>query len=91
MRALKALLKVWLGLTLGLGLAELAFHVRDDGAFPHLNLYAADARLGVRLEPNTAMRLRVADNAVTTVSFIFYSMPIFFPRPGAWMKRPLPM
>ena len=67
MRALKALFKVMLGLTLGLLLAELAFHVRDAGAFPHLNLYRVDPQLGVRLEQNASMKLRVADNPITTV------------------------
>lgn len=67
MRALKALLKVSLGLTLGLVLAEVAFSFRDAGAFPHLNLYTVDPQLGVRLEPNASMKLRVADNPVTTV------------------------
>ena len=67
MRALKALLKVVVGLSLGLVLAEAAFSFRDSGAFPHLNLYTADPRLGVRLEPNASMKLRVANNPVTTV------------------------
>ena len=67
MRALKALFKVMLGLTLGLLLAELAFHVRDSGAFPHLNLYMVDPTRGVRLEPNASMKLQVADNPITTV------------------------
>ena len=67
MRALKALLKVLFGLTLGLVIAEGAFRFRDEGAFPHLNLYTVDPKLGVRLEPNAEMKLRVANNAVTTV------------------------
>ncbi len=67
MRALKALVKVLLGLSLGLLLAEGAFWLRDRGAFPHLNLYLPDERLGVRLWPHTEMKLRVADNAVTSV------------------------
>ena len=46
MRALKAVLKVLLGLTLGLVLAELAFRLRDHGAFPHVNFYVEDAALG---------------------------------------------
>jgi hypothetical protein len=63
----KSLFKVVLGLVIGVGLAELAFSARDSGAFPHLNLYEADAELGVRLQPDTSMKLRVADNDVTTV------------------------
>ncbi len=67
MRAFKALLKVLLGLTLGLAIAEGVFSLRDEGAFPHLNLYMVDATLGVRLEPHASMKLRVTNNAVTTV------------------------
>lgn len=67
MRALKALIKVMLGMTLGLVLAEAVFSFRDSGAFPHLNLYTADPKLGVRLEPDASMKLRVANNPVTTV------------------------
>ncbi len=67
MRVLKALIKVMLGMTLGLVLAEAAFSFRDSGAFPHLNLYTVDPKLGVRLEPNASMKLRVANNPVTTV------------------------
>lgn len=68
MRALKAVAKVVLGLALGVGLAEVVFSQRDAGAFPHLNLYVADEALGVKLQPNARMKLRVADtNPVTTV------------------------
>lgn len=68
MRALKAVAKVLLGLALGIGIAELVFNFRDDGAFPHLNLYVPDDALGVKLQPNAEMKLRVADtNPVTTV------------------------
>lgn len=59
--------KVALGLTLGVVAAEGAFYVRDQGAFPHLNLYVADAQRGVRLKASEQMKLRVADNPVTTV------------------------
>ncbi|MBL8915861.1 MAG: hypothetical protein JNM17_34500 [Archangium sp.] len=65
---MKALLKVLLGLALGLVIAEFAFRMRDEGAFPHLNFYKPDDALGVRLEPNATMKLRVANNAVTTVT-----------------------
>ena len=61
------MLKVLVGLSLGLLLAEGAFRVRDDGAFPHLNLYRVDDALGVRLQPDASMKLRVANNPVTTV------------------------
>jgi hypothetical protein len=56
------------GLAVGLGLAEAAFHVRDRGAFPHLNVYVSDDRLGVRLRPGAAQRLRSGpNNPVTSV------------------------
>jgi hypothetical protein len=55
------------GLVLGLVLAEAAFHVRDHGAFPHLNLYVTDARLGVRLRPGGSQRLAFGSNPVTSV------------------------
>jgi hypothetical protein len=40
---------------LGLVLAEVAFRVRDHGAFPHVNFYVEDAALGTRLGPNASM------------------------------------
>ncbi|APR88307.1 hypothetical protein A7982_13656 [Minicystis rosea] len=55
------------GLALGLGLAEAGFHLRDRGAFPHLNLYESDARLGVRLRPGSAQRLLFGKNPLTSV------------------------
>lgn len=67
MKLLKGLFKVLLGLSLGLALAELAFRLRDDAAFPHLNIYLADEQQGVRLEPNAEMKLRVGENPLTTV------------------------
>ncbi len=65
---MKALLKVLLGLSLGVVIAEFAFRMRDDGAFPHLNIYTADEKQGTRLEPNASMKLRVGDNPLTTVN-----------------------
>jgi hypothetical protein len=56
------------GLALGLGLAEAGFRWHDDGAFPHLNLYVADPKLGVRLEPGGTQRISYGGNPVTTVS-----------------------
>lgn len=67
MRALSAALKVLVGLTLGVVIAEFAFRARDDGAFPHLNLYEADATLGVKLSPNAEMRLKLGNNPTTTI------------------------
>ncbi|MBL8915809.1 MAG: hypothetical protein JNM17_34240 [Archangium sp.] len=69
MRVLKALLKVLLGVTLGLVIAEVAFNVRDHGAFPHVNFYTEDAELGVTLIPNATMQLQIAGtNPVTTAA-----------------------
>jgi hypothetical protein len=56
------LLQVALGLALGAGLVEAAFWQRDGGAFPHLNVYRADGRLGVRLEPHASQRFALHDN-----------------------------
>ncbi|MBL8937451.1 MAG: hypothetical protein JNM69_23015, partial [Archangium sp.] len=67
MRALSAALKVVFGLSLGVVIAEFAFRARDDGAFPHLNLYEADATLGVKLTPNAEMRLKLGKNPTTTI------------------------
>jgi hypothetical protein len=55
------------GLALGLALAEVAFHLRDHGAFPHLNVYVPDARLGVRLRPGATQRVAFGKNPVTSV------------------------
>lgn len=62
-RSLKALA----GIGVGLALVEAAFFWRDSGAFPHLNVYEADAELGVRLRPGASQRTRVEPNAVTSV------------------------
>jgi len=51
-----------LGLLLGAGLVEAAFHVRDGGAFPHLNLYQPDAQLGARLRPHASQRFALGKN-----------------------------
>jgi lysophospholipase L1-like esterase len=68
-RIIKAVLKVLLGVTLGLLLAEFAFNLRDHGAFPHVNFYEEDPQLGVRLRPNASMQLQVAGtNPVTTAA-----------------------
>ena len=67
MRVLSAVLKVLVGLTLGVVIAELAFRARDDGAFPHLNLYEEDAALGVKLAANAQMKLKLGANPTTTI------------------------
>jgi hypothetical protein len=56
-----------LGLLVGLGAAEAIFRSRDHGAFPHLNLYAPDPELGVRLRPGESMKLAFAGNPLTGV------------------------
>lgn len=55
-----------LGLALGLVLAEAAFHHRDDGAFPHVNFYEADAELGTRLRPHAEEQISFSGNPVST-------------------------
>ncbi len=52
------------GVVAGAGMAELAFAVRDDWAFPHVNTFVADAKLGVRFKPNARGRIRLAGNPV---------------------------
>jgi hypothetical protein len=48
-------------------IAEAGFHVRDHGAFPHLNVYVPDERLGVRLRPGATERIVFGKNPVTSV------------------------
>lgn len=67
-RALRILVQLLLGLTLGLVLVEVGFSMRDEGAFPHLNLYVGDAELGARLRPSSSQRFKFQDNAVTDIS-----------------------
>jgi len=66
-RIVVALLQMILGVALGLGLAEAVFHYRDDGAFPHLNVYEADAQLGARLRPGASQRVSFGGNPATAV------------------------
>lgn len=67
MRIVVALLQMVLGIALGLGIAEAVFHYRDDGAFPHLNVYEADAQLGARLRPGASQRVSFGGNPTTSV------------------------
>ena len=60
-------IQIALGLVAGGGVAEAAFHVRDDGAFPHLNVYEPDARLGVRLRPGATEGVAFNGNPKTRV------------------------
>lgn len=66
-RLRSATLKVCLGLLLGLVIAEGVFRLRDDGAFPHVNLYLPDAELGTRLEPFATQRLAFTGNPATSL------------------------
>src|SRR5690349_15632783 len=58
---------VFAGLFAGLAVAELVFRSRASGAFPHLNVYVADAELGVRLEPGATQKISFGGNPVTSV------------------------
>ncbi|UQA57671.1 alginate O-acetyltransferase AlgX-related protein [Polyangium aurulentum] len=60
-------LLVALGLAAGLVAAEGMFRLRDEGAFPHLNVYQPDDKLGVRLRPGATQKTRVAPNPVCDV------------------------
>ncbi len=55
------------GTLLGVVLAEGLFWLADDGAFPHLNVYDADATLGARLRPGATQRVAFGGNPVTSV------------------------
>jgi hypothetical protein len=63
----RSLLKVLLGTAVGLAIAEGAFRLRDGGAFPHLNVYVADAERGVRLLPHAEERVSFGGNPVSSV------------------------
>ena len=47
--------------------AEVGFRLADDGAFPHLNTYEADAELGTRMRPGATTRVAVHGNPATDV------------------------
>jgi hypothetical protein len=59
--------QVVLGLLVGLILTELAFRWRDDGAFPHVNVYLPDAELGARLEPGAEQKFKLRGNPLTRI------------------------
>ena len=63
----RRLLQMLAGLAIGLVVAELGFSFRDDGAFPHVNFYAADDVLGARLRPHARERLAFGGNPTTTI------------------------
>jgi hypothetical protein len=60
-------IQVALGLALGLLFTECGFRLRDRGAFPHINLYVPDAKLGVRLRPGASERISFSGNPVSQV------------------------
>ncbi len=57
-RLVMAGLKITLGLSVGLGVAEGAFRRRDQGAFPLVNTYERDPARGVRLLPGATTRVK---------------------------------
>lgn len=59
--------RIALGLMLGLFIAEVVFRFRDDGAFPHVNVYLPDEKLGTRLEPGASQRLAFTGNPATSL------------------------
>lgn len=66
-RPLLIAVQVVLGLGLGAAIAEVAFSIRDGGAFPHVNFYLADPELGVRLEPGATMEFQLRPNPAATI------------------------
>lgn len=59
--------QVVLGLAAGLVVTELAFRWRDDGAFPHVNVYLPDAELGARLAPGAEQKFKLRTNPLTSI------------------------
>lgn len=59
--------QVVLGLAVGLVVTELAFRWRDDGAFPHVNVYLPDAELGARLAPGAEQKFKLRTNPLTSI------------------------
>ena len=67
MKTLRRVAFVVLGLIAGLLVVEGVFHLRDHGAFPHLNVYRADEQLGVRLLPGSTEKISFSGNPVSQV------------------------
>lgn len=59
--------QVLAGLAVGSGIAEAVMASRDDGAFPHLNVYVTDPELGLRLRPGLSQRIAFGPNPTTSV------------------------
>ncbi|HEX2871433.1 MAG TPA: hypothetical protein VHP33_09260 [Polyangiaceae bacterium] len=57
-----------LGIACGLLIAEGVFWLRHQGAFPHLNVYEADAQYGVRLRRGATTRIAFGGSPVTSVA-----------------------
>src|SRR5689334_452908 len=55
-------------LLLGLVAAEGLARAVHRGAFPYLNIFAADPRYGVRLQPSTSTRVRSRDGRITEIA-----------------------
>ncbi|MFT5682260.1 MAG: hypothetical protein ACI8RZ_003178 [Myxococcota bacterium] len=62
------IVRIGVGVLLGLIATEAAFSWRADGAFPHINVLQADPVLGVRLTPDTTQRIKVADNPTSALT-----------------------
>lgn len=61
------LVRLLLLVAVGLGAAEAVCWVRDDGAFPYLNVYVSDPVLGVRLLPGASTRVAFGGQRATEV------------------------
>ncbi len=59
--------KMLLFIPFGMVFTEASFHVRDGGAFPHVNFYLNDSQLGVRLRPEARQKIRFNDNPVSSI------------------------
>jgi hypothetical protein len=66
-RKLASLLRILLGLSLGLAATEVAFRHRDRGAYPLVNVYEADDRAGVRLAPGSVTRVASPEGEPTSI------------------------
>ena len=64
---MKRLAQALAGLLAGLLLVEGGFHLRDQGAFPHVQCYLPDPVLGLRLEPGATQKISFSDNPVTSI------------------------
>jgi len=67
-RYVRHALQALLGVACGLLIAEAVFWFRHQGAFPHLNVYQADATYGVRLRPGATTRIAFGGSPVTSVA-----------------------